>query len=402
MKERKKVFLYFAVVILFSMTCSFAHPVTPALFKKLQLADFMFGVALACMSFGNLLFSPFWAKAAGAMSSRKILLICCSGYGVGQLLFSACTSVAEIIIVRFLTGIFVGGIFVGMLTYIVNTAPNEEKRSKYLVYSATIEGVFNAVGYFVGGMLGEISVITAVLVQAICLIVCGFAFLFICENDAKVTAEKLNRKTLLREINFTKSFSQGLPLLRCTIGLLLIVCSFQYFSQTCFDQSFNYYVTDQIGLSTGYNGAFKGAMGLVTLVANATLCSWLMKKTDTKKTVIAVLAGCSAIMLCILLILDLTPFLIMNIIYFALSAISVPMLQDLVAKAADAEGHDSNIVMGFYNALKNFGGILGALLAGFTYIVTPKTPFICCMAGMLAAAVFAALFTFKKKQSTKY
>lgn len=391
MKTKKKALSFFAVVTLFSMTCSFAHPVTPSLFKQLQLADYMFGVALACMSFGNLLFSPFWGRMSSRMSSRSTMLICCLGYAVGQLLFAMSKTVAQVIVIRLFTGVFVGGIFVGMLTYIVNTAPDEKTRARYLVYQATLEAVFNAAGYFVGGMLGEISVQTAVITQACSLGLCAVLFRIVCVDDSR-RVELPRGKELLREVNPLRAFIQGKPLLMCSMGLLLAVCSLQYFSQTCFDQSFNYYVIDQIQLSTGYNGAIKGSMGLVTLAANSTLCVWLMKKTDTKKSVAIVLAICGVTMSVALCITDLVPFLILNIIFFALSAISVPMLQDLVASAGKERKLDGSMVMSFYNALKNLGGILGALLAGFTYMVTPKTPFICCIAGLLIASAIAVVY----------
>ena len=62
--------------------------------------------------------------------------------------------------------------------------------------------------------------------------------------------------------------------------------------------------------------------------------------------------------------------------------------------------YDSNLVMGFYNAMRSLGGILGALLAGFTYMVTPKTPFICCVVGFLLAAVFSAYYALRSVKRT--
>lgn len=394
MKTKKHAMAFFGVVTLFSMACSFAHPVTPALFKQLQLEDYMFGVALACMSFGNLLLSPFWGKIAGYLSSRCTLLICTVGYAVGQLLFAMCKTVPQVVLVRFFTGLFVGGCFVGMLTYIVNTAPDERTRGRYLAIQATLEGVFNAVGYFVGGMLGEISVQLAVIVQAVTLAACGILFAILCESDAR-EHEKLRVGGLLRDANPFGAFIQGRALMCCLIGVLFVVCTLQNFSYTCFDQSFNYYAIDQIGLSTGYNGAIKGVMGIVTLIANGTVCVWLLQKTDTRKSVVAVLAVCGLTMTCALMITSLVPFLIVNVLFYALSVISVPLLQNLVAAEGKAQGHDSNLVMGFYNAMRSLGGILGALLAGFTYMVTPKTPFICCVAGFLLAAVFSAFYALR-------
>lgn len=391
MKDKKKAFAFLGVVTLFSMACSFAHPVTPSLFKQLELADYMFGVALACMSFGNLLFSPFWGKMSGYLSSRKTMMICCIGYALGQLSFAFSRTVPVILAVRFLTGVFVGGIFVSMLTYVVNTSPDEKSRGRYLVYLATLEGVFNSVGYFVGGMLGEISIVVAVVTQAVTLAACGLLFRFVCSDDAH--RESLpGGAAMLRDINPFRSFIQGRRFMTCLMGVLFIVCALQNFSQTCFDQSFNYYVIDQIGLSTGYNGAIKGVMGLVTLAANSTICVWMMKKTDTKKSVIILLFLCGAVMTAAMFVNALAPYLIMNVVFYAMSAISIPILQDIVAADGRRRKYDSNLVMGFYNAMRSFGGIIGALLAGFTYMVTPKTPFICCVIGFLMAACCAMIF----------
>ena len=45
---------------------------------------------------------------------------------------------------------------------------------------------------------------------------------------------------------------------------------------TAFDQSFNYYIKDVFGFSSGYNGLLKGAMGIITLIANTTIALWLI------------------------------------------------------------------------------------------------------------------------------
>lgn len=401
MKRNKSTIFFFAIMTLFSMTCSFAHPVTPSLFKQLELADYMFGVSLACMSFGNLLFSPVWGTLIGYRSSRSIMLVCCIGYGIGQLCFVLCRSVLAVVLVRFLTGVFVGGIFVATLTYVVNTAENEQVRGRHLVCMATIEGVFNSVGYFVGGMLGEISITVAVLVQAACLTMCGILFRLVCRDDAKPELGHPQGRKLVKQLNVFRAFAQGKPFIGRLIALLFAVCALQNFSQTCFDQSFNYYVIDQIGLSTGYNGAIKGVMGLVTLLANSTICAWLMRKTDVKKSLIAVLFLCSITMSVILLMKDLISYLILNVVFYAMSAISIPMIQSLAASEGTRSGYDGNLVMSFYNALKNLGGIIGALLAGFTYMVTPKTPFVCCVLGFLCAGVCAMIYALRVKKGAR-
>ena len=398
MTSKAKTLSFFAVVALFWMAASFAHPVTPVLIKTLKLEDYMFGLSLACMMFGNFLFSPFWGKVSTYISSRNTLLVSCVGYGVGQVFFALSQTTAQFLMARFFAGVFCGGIFVGILTYIVGNAPDEKARSKFLVMSATIEAVFNSMGYFVGGMLGEIGVYVAVVAQAITLVACGLLFRAVCGGDgAQKQAANAGAGALVKEVNPFRAFAQGKVLLLSSMGALFVVCALQYFSQTAYDQTFNYYVIDQIGLSTGYNGLIKFVMSMVTFAANATLCVWLMRRSGLWKSVVGVLSAATLSMVGILFLKDLAPFLCVNVLFFALSSITTPMTQNLVASAGKA--YDSNLVMGFYNSLKSFGGILGALVAGFTYVLSPKMPFIACVVGFALAVLLT--FSYGKRMSVQ-
>ena len=140
MKYKTRFLLFFAGMILFQLAANFAHPVTPTIIQDLALPDYMFGLMLAAMQLSNFLFSPFWGKMNVSISSRQTLLICCMGYGIAQLGFACATTQTMILLVRVLAGVFVGGIFVSFLTYVINTA-NPEDQARYLTYSATIQAV---------------------------------------------------------------------------------------------------------------------------------------------------------------------------------------------------------------------------------------------------------------------
>ena len=68
-------------------------------------------------------------------------------------------------------------------------------------------------------------------------------------------------------------------------------------------------------------------------------------------------------------------------------SVSVPVLQDMVATRADPA--QKNLVMGFYNATKSLGSIIGSLLAGFLYAIHVKLPFV-LIAVVYALSVAAA------------
>ena len=66
------------------------------------------------------------------------------------------------------------------------------------------------------------------------------------------------------------------------------------------------------------------------------------------------------------------------------------MLQHMVAVQADPAR--KNLVMGFYNATKSLGSIIGSLMAGFLYAVHVKLPF----------AVVAVAYGFSLVAATGY
>lgn len=80
-------------------------------------------------------------------------------------------------------------------------------------------------------------------------------------------------------------------------------------------------------------------------------------------------------------------FIAFSVLVYAGYSVSLPVLQDMVAKMADPA--QKNLVMGFYNATKSLGSIAGSLTAGFIYSVHAKLPFACTAViygvGILAA-----------------
>lgn len=385
MKNRRQVFLFFMVNVLFHMAASFAHPVTPTIIQQRGFGDYMFGVALASMMAVNFLFSPFWGKLVNYLSSRRIILICSIGYAAGQALFGLATTESMMVVARMFAGIFTGGVFTAFLTYLVNTSPLS-MRSNYLTVAATIQTVGSAFGYFVGGMLGELSINFAIAAQVVTLSLCGILFFLICDDDRADQQASIKFIPLFREANPIAAFVAGRGIMTPLLVTLFIISALSNLGNSAFDQSFNYYLKAQLGLSSGYNGAIKALIGFVCLAANATIGLWLVNKTDIRRSFIYVYLCCSMSMLGVILLNSIVPFVASNVLYFACFAVSVPITQSLVANMA--KDKDSNLVMGYFNGLKSLGGIFGALAAGFLYTVNPKWPF---MLGFLAFATATAI-----------
>lgn len=193
MKYKTRFLLFFVAMALFHLASNFAHPVTPTIIQELGLPDYMFGLMLAVMMIANFALSPSWGNINRFISSRQSLLICCVGYALAQLGFAYSTTQAGILFVRLLAGVFIGGVFVSMLTYVVNVARPEDM-AKYLTYSATLHSVFGAFGYLIGGVVGEFSIRATFLLQAATLFVCGIMFRLCCVPDAERTEKGVHQR----------------------------------------------------------------------------------------------------------------------------------------------------------------------------------------------------------------
>lgn len=371
MTYKKRFFAYFAVMVLFNMAASFAHPVTPTIIQDQNMHDYMFGVALGVMLITNFLMSPFWGKINVYISSRSTFLIGCLGYAVAQLWFAYSTTELMVILARMFAGLFTGGIYVSFLTYIVNVA-NPEDQAKYLTYNATIQSVGSAFGYMIGGFLGEYSVRGTFLIQVACILISGIAFYFICVPDA-IPGLKINGKQLAKEVNPFQAFMDCRLFMSVAFAMLFAVNILINFANTGFDQAFNYYLKDQLGLTSSYNGIIKAAVGFVSFVSNMTICVWIINKTDTKKSMTVLVAICAAAALGITVFENMAIFMVLGVLVYAGYSVSLPVIQNMVAAQADPA--QKNLVMGFYNATKSLGSIAGSFIAGGIYAVNAKLPF---------------------------
>ena len=385
MNYKNRYLLFFSAMTLFHLASNFAHPVTPTIIQNLGLPDYMFGLMLAVTMLSNFSMSPFWGVMNLYISSRQSLMICCIGYGLAQLGFAFSTTQAGILFARLLAGVFVGGIFVSLLTYVVNTARPEDQ-ARFLTYSATIHSVFGAFGYLVGGVLGEFSIRMTFLLQSFCLCAAGVVFRLCCLPDA-THAERISVKELAVNANPLDAFRNGKYFMDTAFALLFLVNILINLGNTGFDQVFNYYLKDQLGLTSSYNGIIKAIVGFISFLFNMTLCLWIIRKTDTKKSMVFLVSACTLAAVGTVLTPRIAVFILFGIILYAGYSVSIPVLQDIVATRADPT--QKNLVMGFYNASKSLGSIIGSLMAGFLYAIHVKLPF-ACVAMVYALSIAAA------------
>ncbi|MFI3208468.1 MAG: MFS transporter [Eubacteriales bacterium] len=371
MNNNKKIYIFLAIVAYQCIGANIAHPVTPTLITDLGLPDYSFGLFFAGMAFTNFLFSPMWARLVDKFGSKIILGVCCTGYSLSQVMFACFTTVQTIMFARLSAGFFVGGIMVSYLTHTVYLS-EMLTRGRNLAYLATTSTVFSTFGYFVGGMLGEISISAAFIGQVFVLFTSGILFYIFVEpdGDLEMTFDWKRDANPFLAFYLPKQF-------RTKAFIMIFICVFlSSMGTTGYDQTFNYYIKDVYDFSTAYNGIIKAVIGIISFIFNMTICLWLFRKTDIKKSVIWVLLGCGLSIMMSVFVSSVPLFIICILIFFGFNALYIPLLQDLSVKE-----DNGTTLAGMYNAMKSLGMITGALYAGFVYEVNEKLPFI--IAGVL-------------------
>ena len=388
--RNNRFLLFFIVAFCFNTAASFAHPVTPTLIVERHLDSSMFGVALAAMMTMNFLFSPFWGRLCGYVPTKRIMLICSIGYAIGQIIFGEAMSEAVVVGGRMFAGAFTGGVFTAMSNYVVNLCGKDAKeRGRNLVILTTIQSVGGACGYFVGGMLGLISVRTAFAAQVIVLALCGFLFFLACQDDTgyKVRPEK---PLSLKDVNPFSALAAAHTFMTPLLALVFLIVAISAIGQNSYEQCFNYYIKDQYGMSSAYNGMFKAVIAILTLSLNSTVSMYLQKKTDINSTFLYILFACAGLTLSILVWGSQYLFIAVYIIYSSVQVLRLPLLQAMCANQAGQK--TSNAVMGFYQSMNSLGGIFGALFAGLIYERGAKLPFMLAFAAYLISSLIGIIY----------
>ena len=120
-----------------------------------------------------------------------------------------------------------------------------------------------------------------------------------------------------------------------------------------------------------------------------------MKRTNTNITFLPIIGLSTAALGSILLFDTIVPFVVIDVAFFTLNAIRLPLLQNLCASRVTKE--NSNAVMGFYQAMTSMGGIFGALFAGLIYDVNPIYPFVLAFVAYIVVTIISCVYVRKYK-----
>ncbi len=388
----KRLYIFFGIFAVFS---NLAHPVTPTMFIEKGFGDYLFGVSFAAMSLCFFIGSLIWGAVGDRYGHVKVMAFAGPIYGFSQLLFGLTSTVLMTIVARLIAGFFSAGIYVCSLAYLVNLT-NQDNRGRNMSYYVAINSVGSAFGYFIGGMLGNVSITVVFILQTSVIVLNGIFTRLMLEDTGSQDTKFISERSL----NPFKAYSSAMGKMPLILITFLSGVFLTSFATTAYDNAFNYYLRDALGLPSSYNGVIKAIIGVVTLTVNFTVNIYIEKHTDSRKSLIIVLLLCGVSSLAVPFIPVLYPFFIANILFFMFNAIYLPIQQDIVTRGQDPS--TGGIISGIFNSVRAAGMIFGSLFSGFIYELGSILPFFStALVFFISSAISFANLKQYKSQNTE-
>lgn len=368
------------------------HPVTPSHFTNLGMPDHIFGTSYAAMVFSIFLTAPLWGSIGDKGYRIKALIISTFLYGIVQIGLSFATTVSSILIVRSLAGMVSSGFHVGLMSALVDLSEDDQRKNIMAKYSAILS-VSSAAGFLVGGFIGYLPSNIVFIVQGIAMIFIALSIkLFVNETNAderlKPYVETVYVWNILKN---TKKFKETFNI---WIVVFLAITFFVAISYSSNNNAFNYYLKAELDMLPIVNGIWKAITGILGLIANLTINVWLIKSTNIKNSIIAILGISSIFAFIIFFNNSIYPFMIFNLLFFVNYTIQTSILQGF---AVEDHIGDVGFMAGIYSAVKSLGEMVGSIFAGFSYSIYNKLPFLIAAISITIALLFSVFYYFKIK-----
>ena len=383
--KNRSVLKFFLIYFGFTIVSNFVHSITPAFLQMIQAPSYINGVAFSVMSLCSFFASPFWGKMGDRKPYPQLMAVGFFGYALGQFFFSIARGVPMLLFARVISGLLNGALAVNALSYLISVS-DSENRGQYLAMFAMLQSVGTCIGYLIGGVIGDYSLMAVFYAQIGAAVVLGIINLLVLRDapGRTLSTEKID----FAKINPATSMTTSMRRVDAAMGVYLAIVFCFGFAMMSYDNYFGYFLRDQFGFPTSYNGYFKALIGIIAIIANSTINMWINKHTDVRKSITVILGLCSVSITAMLLASHSIPaFLGVALLYYTCNAITMPILQVMMMK--DEDKSETGTISGLFNAFISLGRTFGPLIAAFAYGLNPLYPFVLAAAMYMIAALLS-------------
>ena len=332
------------------------------------------------------LFAPFFGRLGRRFSNRNAAFWSIVIYGIGVFGIVVFKNVMSYNFCSALLRFVPTCAGVCSYAYLIKMAESDVQRSRSMVALATLSTSFGTFGYLLGGVLTDISPILAFVVEGGMLVLLPLIMLTAKKDESNMTAIG-SVVTILKEENPIVAFARcikgakkGLPL----FFLMLALISLGYIG---FNQSYDYYLQEGLGLSASASGMIRFVIGVAAIITNFTIVNmWIVKKFNGARTITVTALVCAAASL-IAVVNGNVAFICAGTILFIVINVTIGVQQKIMGDLATPE--TSELVSANYNSVDNLAAGFSALIAAYVYSMNASYSFILAAVSFVLAAVVA-------------
>lgn len=374
--EKKALLTIFFVVFFDLLSFGIVIPILPYYSRTFGANAFELGWLMAIYSVAQFLCAPFWGALSDRVGRRPVLLATILAGSCSMAATALAGSYATLFLARLLAGIFAANISTAS-AYIadVTTAENRAKGMGIIGAGFGLGFIF---GPAIGGMFSVYGFAAPILLAAfLSLANFVFAYFFLTESKAKENARRPSREA------FREAFSRK----PTSVPVALFFLNTLAFTQM--EVIFGFFVLARFGYGARNAGYLLAGTGFVSALLQGGLIGRLAKKFGEKNLLPF---GFLALGLALTgAAFSPTPGFFMLALFFLAvgNGLVNPSLSSLVSKGA-LPGRQGTI-MGIYQSAGSLSRIIGPPVAGFLFDqIGPPVPLL-VSAGIMAAALLAAI-----------
>ncbi len=362
MKRYSKYILIILIALIVGVGTNIAHPVTPYIIKESGWPEYSFSIFFSLMSLGMLIFAPVWGNISDKHSSKIVILFCSIGYSIGQVMFSLFNNLYLVCFARFFSGCFSCGLNVAILSYMAKSLGLKEfDKSRLIPTVLSFQLVGQAIGNFIGGILGDIIEYKMVLIfQAIFLSSLGIIiFLFFRINDEEKLEGTKRKGFISNLLNIRKIGIFSILFLICLALFSLVFTNVNKF--------LDYYFAD-LGKSSTELGSLNLIISGATLLANLVITPFFLKRFKAIPSIIIF-----GILGFLSILITFIPSDTNILFIFVYSVYMIYIISKAVIESASvsyiSENKEVNpgLILGVRQSFLSLGAVIGPLLGGSIY-----------------------------------
>lgn len=358
--------------------------------QRFGVGPFQLSMLFASFSLAQFLATPILGRLSDRFGRKPILLGCLLGTSISLGLFASAQVVWHLFVARILDGITGGNNSIAQAMIADSTKSGAERAKAFGILGASY-GFGFLFGPAIGGFLSQVSLTAPFwFASALALVGTLLGWWLLPETLSKQNAQAVKKESTF---HFGKIFTS---IFDKTIGPVFLLSFLTAVGLNIWILGFQTNSVDVLKLTPQQVGLLFSLSGVVGILMQALGIRWLIRVIPKKRRLLLLsLALTAAVQFMHLGAFSLIPFLIVTLLFMAVSSPQNAMVTSMITERTEPE--DQGAALGINQAYLSLGQILGPLLAGL--IAGYWVPGIFVAAGVIfLIAVLALIPLFSEPQ----